>query len=126
MNWYEFLIKPPLTPPSQTFMVVWPILYAMMAVSFLLILKTEESDEKSKAKRYFIIQLLLNFLWSPVFFTLKSPAIALFVLILLMCFLFLTIFFAYKKSKTAAFLLFPYAIWSVFALYLNIGIIILN
>ena len=126
MNWYDFLIKPPLTPPPQTFMVVWPILYAMMGVSFVLILKTKKCKEKNKAIIFFAIQLLLNFLWSPVFFGLKSPVFALLVLVLLMLFLFLTIFFMYKKSKTAALLLVPYAVWSVFALYLNTGIIILN
>ena len=126
MDWYDFLIKPPFTPPDHVFMIVWPVLYTMMGVAFLFVLRTARSKEKSVGVFCFMAQLFFNFLWSPVFFAMKSPTGALFVLVLLLLFLLLTIFFFYKQSKTAAFLLLPYAGWSLFALYLNAGIIVLN
>lgn len=126
IDWYNTLIQPSLTPPDRVFMIVWPILYTMMAVSFILMLRTPVDADRTKAVRYFFGQLFFNFLWSPVFFMFKNPAGALVVLILLLFFLYRTIFLFYQHSKTAAFLLLPYAVWGMFALYLNIGIVVLN
>ncbi len=125
-DWYNSLAKPLFTPPDQAFMIVWPVLYIMMAVSLFLIARKEPSKEKSKAILIFSVQLLLNLAWSPVFFGAKSAVGALVVLICLLFFLFYTIFLFYKQSKASAFLLVPYALWCVFALYLNIGIVLLN
>lgn len=126
MDWYASLIKPPLTPPDQVFMIVWPVLYAMIGISFLIFLKTKETQKKSAGIFAFVVQAGLNLLWSPVFFGLKSPKASLTVLCLLLYFLARTIRIFYNRSKTAFFLLLPYGIWSLFALYLNIGIVALN
>lgn len=126
MDWYASLIKPPLTPPDQVFMIVWPVLYAMIGISFLIFLKTKETQKKSAGIFAFVVQAGLNLLWAPVFFGLKSPKASLAVLCLLLYFLARTIRIFYNGSKTAFFLLFPYGIWILFALYLNIGIVALN
>lgn len=125
-DWYNSLAKPLFTPPDQAFMIVWPVLYTMMVVSLFFIARKEPGAEKAKAILIFSVQFLLNLAWSPVFFGAKSPVGALVVLICLLFFLFYTIFLFYKQSKAAAFLLVPYALWCVFALYLNIGIVLLN
>lgn len=126
MDWYNLLIKPPLTPDSQVFVIVWPVLYFLILLSFIVFFRNAEGQYKTKAIFYFSMQMLLNIMWSPVFFTMKSVGGALFILILLLFFLVLTLFYFYKSSKSAAFLLVPYALWSCFALYLNLGIFILN
>lgn len=126
MEWYALLIKPPLTPPDQVFMIVWPILYMLIGISFLIFLRAKENRKKSTGIITFVIQTGLNLLWSPVFFGLKSPGASLVVLCLLSFFLAQTFRIFYISSQTAFFLLLPYGIWILFALYLNIGIVVLN
>ena len=126
MDWYNLLAKPLFTPPDQVFMIVWPALYTMMAVSLWFIIRKDPSKEKTKAILIFFVQLLFNLAWPAVFFGAKSAGGALVVLICLLFFLFYTIFLFYKQSEASAFLLIPYAFWCVFALYLNIGIVLLN
>lgn len=126
MEWYALLIKPPLTPPDQVFMIVWPILYMLIGISFLIFLRAKENRKKSTGIITFVIQTGLNLLWSPVFFGLKSPGASLVVPCLLSFFLAQTFRIFYISSKTAFFLLLPYGIWILFALYLNIGIVVLN
>lgn len=126
MEWYALLIKPPLTPPDQVFMIVWPILYMLIGISFLIFLRAKENRKKSTGIITFVIQTGLNLLWSPVFFGLKSPGASLVVLCLLSFFLAQTFRIFYISSKTAFFLLLLYGIWILFALYLNIGIVVLN
>ncbi len=107
-------------------MIVWPILYVLIGISLLTFLRTKETRKKSTGIITFIIQTGLNLLWSPVFFGLKSPGVSLAVLCLLSFFLAQTFRIFYISSKTAFFLLLPYGIWILFALYLNIGIVVLN
>lgn len=73
MDWYASLIKPPLTPPDQVFMIVWPVLYAMIGISFLIFLKTKETQKKSAGIFAFVVQAGLNLLWAPFFFRFKIP-----------------------------------------------------
>lgn len=125
-EWYSNLNKPPLTPPAAYFPVAWAILYTLMAVSFFVILSKPSTREKYIAVNLFLIQLMLNFIWSYVFFELKSIILALINVILLFIFLCLTVYYFYKISKYAALLLVPYLLQVIFAIYLNLGILLLN
>ncbi|MCI1931164.1 MAG: tryptophan-rich sensory protein [Clostridia bacterium] len=119
---YSSMVKPALAPPSIVFMIVWPILYILMGISAYIV------DEKGGKEqlRPFHIQLLLNFLWSPVFFTLKKCTLAVVIIILLVfCVIWMIKAFS-KVSKKAAALQIPYLLWLIFATYLNISICILN
>ena len=125
-EWYATLNKPPLTPPAAYFPVAWTILYTLMAISFFIILTKPHSKDKYVAVNLFLFQLILNFTWSYVFFELKSVNFALLDVFLLLVFLCFTVGYFFRISKFAAILLVPYLLQVLFAIYLNIGILILN
>lgn len=126
MDWFDNLNKPFLNPPDWLFAPVWTILYILIAISFLLFLKGGMNKEKRMPLIFFIIQMLLNFAWSPVFFGLENIALALVIIFLMWIFILLTVIVFFKHSKLAALLLLPYLIWVSFAFYLNFSYFVLN
>jgi len=74
----------------------------------------------------FGIQMLLNAIWSIVFFGLQSPVFGLFLILVLWSIIAATIWSFWKVSKLAAYMLLPYIIWVSIATYLNYGIWTLN
>lgn len=124
--WYQKLNKPPLTPPPAYFPIAWGILYVLMLCAFFIILFKPNCREKYIAINLFFIQFFLNLIWSYLFFEIKSIDLALLdVLLLLITVTFTTVYF-FKLSKTAGVLMIPYILQVSFALYLNLGIKILN
>ena len=123
--WYNSLIKPPLTPPDYIFAPVWIVLYCLIFLSIVIFILKESSD-KSLGYLYFFLQILLNFLWAPVFFEMKNIFLALIILFFLLMFLLVTIQQFYLVSKISSLFLLPYLFWVFYALYLNIGFYILN
>ena len=126
-DWYLTLVKPSFTPPSSLFAPVWTILYILMGISLFLIWR-ENTDiyNVRQAIKYFLIQLLLNVMWSFAFFYLQSPFLGLIVIILLWASIIATIRAARKVSQPAALLLYPYLLWVTFAAVLNAAIWWLN
>ena len=126
-TWYATLNKPSFSPPNWIFAPVWTLLYFMMGVSAYLVWK-EGLKKKSvkKALFYFIFQLTCNFLWSFLFFYLRSPLLAFADIVLLWILIVLTMIKFYKISKAASYLLLPYLLWVSFASILNLFIVILN
>lgn len=124
-TWYTTLTKPSFNPPSWLFAPVWTILYILMGISFWLIWKSH-SPEKKRAMGLFIVQLLLNGIWSPVFFGAHAIGGALALIVLLWAAIVLTILIFKKISKPAAWLLVPYILWVSFATVLNFAIWRLN
>lgn len=124
---YNNLKLPPLAPPDYLFGIVWPVLYALIAISAYLIfykLKTQRSEGQNTLF-YFGIQLILNFIWSIIFF--KGYFWLGVIIILLLDFIvYLCIIKFSKINKWSAFLLIPYFIWIIFATYLSISVAILN
>lgn len=126
-TWYVSLTKPSFSPPNWIFGPVWTVLYFLMGVSAFLIWRKGFKQKKvKKALGYFLLQLLFNFLWSPLFFGLHAPLLGLVDIVLLLVFLVLTILSFHKLSKVAAYLLVPYLLWVSFATILNISIVLLN
>lgn len=125
MTLYKDLNQPALSPPGWIFPVVWTILYLLMGLGSYLI-ATSYSPYKNKALLYYIIQLILNFLWSPVFFNLNNYVLAFLILVLLWYFIVKMIVSFWQVNKTAALLQIPYLLWVTFAGYLNLAIIFLN
>lgn len=122
-NWYDSINKSPLTPPSWVFGVVWPFLYFTLAIAFFLILRIKNN---TYILTLFIIQMLFNFSWSPVFFNQQNPQLALFI-VYSMILLTLTIFYLlYKNNKLIILIMIPYFIWISFASYLNLYIVLNN
>lgn len=117
-NWYQTLEKPFLSPPNWIFGPVWISLYILMGISLFLVWK-----KKNKiALILFFIQLILNSIWSVIFFGFQRIDIAFAEIIILWIFILLTIVFFFKISKLAAWLLIPYILWVSFAGYLNFSI----
>ena len=126
LNWYNTLNKPPLTPPAGIFFPVWGIIYILMFLSFFIFMSAKTDKDKKSGAGFFLIQLLLNFSWSPVFFYLHNIKLSFIIITLIIIFLILTINSFYKVSKISAYLLIPYLVWICFATYLNFGIMMLN
>lgn len=126
-TWFAALNKPFFSPPNWVFAPVWTILYLMMGVSVYLIWqKGLKKKENKQAVNFFLIQLGLNFLWSILFFGLRSPFLGLICITALWGFIIATIKKFSKISKAASNLLIPYLIWVSFAAILNLFIFVLN
>lgn len=120
-TWYSALVKPFFNPPSRIFGPVWTALYFLMGVSLYLVWGKQKTDLK-----WFWVQLMLNTLWSIIFFGLRSPLLAFFEITLLWISIFQTIKAFKKVNKISAYLLLPYLLWVGFAVLLNLSIVLLN
>lgn len=107
------------------FPVVWTILYIMIIASFFVYLK-DTDFQFTVALIIFSIQMLLNIIWTPIFFWKKMITLALVDIILLWVFILVTIIMFHWKSPVAAYLLIPYNIWVTLATYLNAYIVYYN
>jgi len=125
-NYKEFT-QPPLSPPGWVFPAAWTILYLLMGYASYRVLTSGADPQKIRsALTLYGAQLLLNFLWSPVFFGLQWYLVAFFVLIALWVLIFLTMRAFSKIDEKAGDLLLPYILWVTFAGYLNLGVYLLN
>lgn len=121
---YNTLEKPPLSPPSILFPIMWTILYALMGVSYGILKSNSLID--SNINSIYYLQLFVNALWSIFFFILKWRFFAfVWILLLLALVIIMTIKF-YNKNKIAGLIQIPYILWTAFATYLNLGIFLLN
>ncbi len=126
-TWYAALNKPVFAPPNWLFGPAWTLLYFLMGVAFYLIWKQGWKTKRTRiARNIFLIQLGLNFIWSPIFFGLRAPLLGLIIILALWIMIVVTIKKFYPLSKLAAYLLVPYLIWVSFATLLNAGIVVLN
>ena len=125
-TWYASLEKPSFNPPSWVFGPAWTTLYALMGVSLYLVWKERKKADIKVALAFFITQLILNTIWSILFFGLHSPILGLACIILLWLSIAATIIYFYKISKKAAYLLIPYILWVSFASILNAFVWMLN
>jgi len=126
-TWYATLNKPFFTPPSWLFAPVWVTLYTLMGISAFLVWRKGLSDQHVRtASIVFAVQLILNVLWSGVFFGFRSILAGLIVIVILWIAILLTILNFYKISTTAGLLLIPYILWVSIAAALNFSVLILN
>jgi benzodiazapine receptor len=126
-TWYAALRKPPYNPPGWIFGPVWTVLYALMGVAAWLVVRRGWNSVAVKAAlAAFVAQLVLNMLWSAVFFGMRSPGIAFIELLGLWVAILVTIRLFWRVSPTAGALLVPYVLWVSFAAVLNYSIWRLN
>ena len=123
MSIYDNIIKPPLSPPSIVFPIVWSVLYILMGISSYLVY---QNTERIGPLFTYFLSLFVNFFWSIIFFNWQEFGFAFIWLLLLWFLILLTILDYYKISKPAAILQIPYLIWVTFAGYLNFMIWLLN
>ncbi len=118
-SWYQS-IKPSFTPPNYVFPIVWNVLFFLISISlYLALTSTNKKQIKRKIAAVFGMNLLLNFLWSFLFFAKQNPFGAFFDLVALWITIVAMIYTTYKVNKTSAYLLIPYLLWVSFAGFLN-------
>jgi translocator protein len=126
-TWYPGLRKPPYTPPDWAFGPVWTLLYILMGISvFLIWQKGLDTSSALFAFVLFWLQLVINALWSVIFFGMKSKGGGVITIIILWLLILATIITFFNISSWAGALLIPYIVWVSIASYLNIGIWMLN
>ena len=125
-NWYKKLNRSKLSPPSWVFGIVWPILYLLMTISFIIVQRNKKCFPFCSPLVFFIIQLGFNLIWTTLFFKMKLPLLALVDLMLTIIFTFITYYQFHSISKLGSYLLLPYMMWMCFAFYLNLYIVIYN
>jgi tryptophan-rich sensory protein len=125
-GWYQTLAKPAWTPPDWVFGPVWTVLYLMMAIAGWLFWRRSGIVGARGAWLLFAAQLLLNALWSGIFFALRSPGLAFIEILVLWSAIAGTIVAFWPHSRWASYLLVPYLAWSSFAAVLNLAIWRLN
>ena len=126
-TWYATLEKPAFNPPNWLFAPVWTLLYLMMGIAaFLVWRKGLENRQLRIALIVFLVQLVLNALWSVAFFGLESPLYGLIVIAALWVAILFTVLKFYRISLAASVLLLPYLLWVSFAAVLNSSIWLLN
>ena len=132
-DWYPFLNKASFNPPAWVFGPTWTILYIFMAIATWIMLnkKGQIFDLKIKnlqrlATSYYFLQIILNFLWTPIFFVLRQPVAALVLLFaLFLVFAKMTLIYAKIDKRTLWFLI-PNLLWLSFATMLNASVVFLN
>lgn len=126
-TWYATLIRPELAPPNWIFAPVWTTLFVLMGIAvFLIWKKGQQRMWVGGALAIFGIQLVLNVLWSILFFGMRSPGLALIEIGILWLAIVATILSFWRISRTAALLLVPYLLWVSFASYLTYAFWTLN
>ena len=121
MEAYSALEKPMLTPPAWLFPVVWTILYILMAIG-----ASRYALKSKMISGVYFLQLIVNYLWSIIFFNFNAYLFAFFWLILLLVLVIIMTWQFYKVDKLAGLLQIPYILWLAFAGYLNIMVYLLN
>jgi tryptophan-rich sensory protein len=124
--WYAALKKPVFNPPNWIFGPVWTTLFVMMGISLFLVWDMGSKKDVKWAMTIFGIQLLLNVLWSIVFFGMRAPLGAFGVIIVLWASILATIISFSRVSNLATLLLVPYILWVSFAAVLNFAVVLLN
>lgn len=121
MGAYSALEKPMLTLPAWLFPVVWTILYILMAIG-----ASRYALKSKMISGVYFLQLIVNYLWSIIFFNFNAYLFAFFWLLLLLALVIIMTWQFYKVDKLAGLLQIPYILWLAFAGYLNIMVYLLN
>ena len=123
---YRQVDKPPFSPPSKLFGIVWLVLYGLMGTALYLVIASDVAGDKTNAYWLFAGQLFLNFIFSIIFFGLQKYWLAALDIGILITMIFFTIGMFSQFSIAAASMLVPYLVWCFFAAYLTIGVAIKN
>ena len=124
--WFAALLKPDLMPPGATFGIVWTILYVLLGLSIAMVLNARGARGRGLAITLFVVQMLLNFAWSPVFFGMHQVRTALVIILAMLAISAVVTVLFMRIRPVAAYLMIPYLAWLAFASLLNYQIIQLN
>jgi translocator protein len=125
-RWFAALQKPDFMPPGWAFPVAWSLLYVMMGLAISVILHARGAKRRGLAIALFLVQLMANLAWSPLFFRAHQVTEAFYLIVFLIVSAgAATIIFA-RIRRTAALLMLPYLLWLCFAATLNYAVDTLN
>lgn len=125
-DWYASLTKPSWNPPSAVFAPVWTVLYILMGVSAWLVWRREGFSGARAALILFVVQLVLNAMWSYLFFGLHLPGIAFLDIVALWVMILGVVVLFWRADWRAGALMLPYLVWVGFASCLNLALWRLN
>lgn len=125
-RWFASLVKPDVTPPGWVFGTVWPLLYLMLGLAIAMILHARGARLRWLAISMFIVQIALNFIWSPLFFAAHQVTSALYLVALITVLTLITTLLFARIRRPAALLMLPYLLWLCFATWLTFEIDRLN
>lgn len=125
-DWYPQLVQPDFAPPNAVFGPVWTLLYVMMAYAAWRVWRVHRFRGAPWALGLFMFQLMLNLLWSVLFFGFHQIGLALIEIVLLWCAILATLLLFWRLDRIAAVLLLPYLAWVGFAAFLNHAFWVLN
>ena len=121
-----YVQKPSFSPPDWLFPIAWGILYALMGIGAARVEAAPGSQDRSHGLNLFIIQLVMNFFWSLIFFNAQAYGAALLWLLVMWALIIAMIAVFRRVDRPAALLQIPYLLWVTFAAYLNYGVWMLN
>jgi benzodiazapine receptor len=114
-RWFAALVKPDLTPPGWVFATVWPTLYLLMGLALAIVIHARGARGRGLAIMLFIVQLVCNFAWSPLFFAAHEATLAFYLLLVIVVLATVTAVLFGRIRALAAWLMVPYLVWLGFA-----------
>ena len=128
MSNFDKALKPPLTPPSWLFPIVWTVLFLLMGISSYIIYTNKYSSREKRNQALWVYgaQLIVNFFWPIIFFNLSAYLLSFVWIVLLLVLVIIMVKKFYSISPLAGALQIPYVIWTAFATYLTFGVFVLN
>lgn len=127
MTMFEYVSKPPLSPPGWLFPVAWTILYILMGLaSYFVYISHKPKGDINSALIFYGLQLFFNFFWSVFFFNLEKYLFSFIWLLAMLALIIVTTVKFINIDKRSGYLMLPYIAWTVFAAYLNFGVYMLN
>ena len=118
-TWYSTLNRSPLTPPNHVFPIAWTLLYGAIGACGWLIWRTQSFPQLRAIKILYLLQLVLNWSWAPLFFNAHCTGLALLVLGGMDILVSIIILLTYQRIRFVALLMIPYFLWILFASYLT-------
>jgi len=120
-HWYSSLNMPSILPPHWLFIPMWIVLYTMIVISVVIVLETKKTKKKYKtiAIGLFLINGVLNAIYSILFFGIKNILLAFLEQPLLIASVLLLMWCLYKINKIATYMLIPYLLWICFGAVLT-------
>jgi benzodiazapine receptor len=124
--WFDALHKPAIMPPGWVFGAAWTVLYILLGLSLALILHARGARGRALASTLFVLQLLLNYAWSPIFFAYHEVGAAFWTILAMILISAVTAVLFWRIRRSAALLMVPYLAWLCFAALLTWQIGLLN
>lgn len=118
-TWYSTLNRAALTPPNYVFPIAWSILYAAIGACGCLIWRAPSFPQLNAIKILYVIQLILNWSWTPLFFHYHLSGFSIIILVFMDILVGTIIWLSYRKIRSVSLMMIPYLLWILFASYLN-------